>query len=205
MPTFGNHPALDNSGRQLSQLSHALARVDPSRELARWFDNAPHDGDNAPRSHRVTGDAMPKPNPQDAELLLKLYELRRDPEMRRARAFILSEFNVTDWEEIRPQWMTGNDLDRHIRMVSSYWEMVAAFVNRGMVDEDLFFDTHGEALVVWNRLKAIVPAARKQIRPTWLWNLERLARRQEQWRQRSYKTAAKVIEAGSKLKPAKRS
>ena len=148
---------------------------------------------------------MPKPNPQDAELLLKLYELRRDPEMRRARAFILSEFNVTDWEEIRPQWMTGNDLDRHIRMVSSYWEMVAAFVNRGMVDEDLFFDTHGEALVVWNRLKAIVPAARKQIRPTWLWNLERLARRQEQWRQRSYKTAAKVIEAGSKLKPAKRS
>lgn len=148
---------------------------------------------------------MPKAKSQDAELILKLYELRRDPELRRARSFLLSEFQVSDWEEIRAQWMTGSDTDRYMRMATSYWEMVAAFVNRGLVDEDLFFDTHGEALVVWNRVKAIVPAARKQIRPTWLWNLERLARRQEQWRERSYKTAARVIEAGSKLRPTKRS
>jgi hypothetical protein len=142
---------------------------------------------------------MPKATAQDAELILKLYELRRDPEMRRARSFLLSEFNATDWEEIRPHWMTGSELDRHIRMATSYWEMVAAFVNRGLLDEDLFFDTHGEALVVWNRVKAIVPAARKQIRPTWLWNLERLARRQQAWRERSFKTASAVIERGSKL------
>jgi len=148
---------------------------------------------------------MPKPTQQDADLILKLYELRRDPEMRRARSYLLSEFAITDWEEIRPHWMTGSDTDRHIRMATSYWEMVAAFVNRGLIDEDLFFDTHGEALVVWNRVKAIVPEARKHIRPTWLWNLERLARRQEQWRQRSFKTAAKVIEAGSKLRAAKKS
>lgn len=148
---------------------------------------------------------MPKPTQRDAELILKLYELRRDPELRRARAFVLTEFSATDWEEIRSQWMTGSDVDRHVRMVTSYWEMVAAFVNRGLLDENLFFDTHGEALVVWNRVKAIVPGGRKQLRPTWLWNLERLARRQEQWRQRSYKGAERVIEAGSKLRPAKRS
>jgi hypothetical protein len=142
---------------------------------------------------------MPKATAQDAELILKLYELRRDPEMRRARSFLLSEFTATDWEEIRPHWMTGSDLDRHIRMATSYWEMVAAFVNRGLLDEDLFFDTHGEALVIWNRVKAIVPAARKQIRPTWLWNLERLARRQQAWRERTFKSAAQVIERGSKL------
>ena len=44
---------------------------------------------------------MPKATPQDAELILKLYELRRDPEMRRARSFLLSEFNETDWEALR--------------------------------------------------------------------------------------------------------
>ena len=148
---------------------------------------------------------MPKATQRDAELILKLYELRRDPELRRARSFVLTEFAATDWEEIRAQWMTGSDLDRHIRMVTSYWEMVAAFVNRGLLEEDLFFDTHGEALVVWNRVKAIVPGGRKQIRPTWLWNLERLARRQEQWRQRSFKGAERVIEAGSKLRPPRRS
>jgi hypothetical protein len=96
--------------------------------------------------------------------------------------------------------MTGSDLDRHIRMATSYWEMVAAFVNRGLLDEDLFFDTHGEALVVWNKVKAIVPGGRKHIRPTWLWNLERLARRQQAWRERSYKTAERVIEEGSRLR-----
>jgi hypothetical protein len=141
---------------------------------------------------------MPKPTAQDAELILKLYELRRDPEMRRARSYLLSEFAITDWEEIRPHWMTGSEVDRHIRMATSYWEMVAAFVNRGLIDEDLFFDTHGEALVIWNRVKAIVPGGRKQIRPTWLWNLERMARRQQAWRERSYATAKKVIESGSK-------
>lgn len=148
---------------------------------------------------------MPKPTPHDADLILKLYELRRDPELRRARAFILTEFAAKDWDEVRAQWMTGSEVDRHVRMVTSYWEMVAAFVNRGLLDEDLFFDTHGEALVVWNRVKAIVPGGRKQLRPTWLWNLERLARRQEQWRQRSYTGVERVIEAGSRLRPAKRS
>jgi hypothetical protein len=142
---------------------------------------------------------VPKATPQDAELILKLYELRRDPEMRRARSFLLSEFNETDWEALRPHWMTGSELDRHIRMATSYWEMAAAFVNRGLINEDLFFDTHGEALVIWNKVKAIVPGARKQIRPTWLWNLERMARRQQAWRERSFKDAARVIESESKL------
>ena len=143
---------------------------------------------------------MPQPTAQDAQLILKLYELRRDPEMRRARSFVLHEFSITDWEEVRPHWMTGSDLDRHLRMATSFWEMVAAFVNRGLIDEDLFFDTHGEGLVVWNKVKPIVAGGRKQIRPTWLWNLERMARRQTAWRERTYTTAAKVIEAGSALR-----
>lgn len=142
---------------------------------------------------------MPKPVPHDAELLLRLYEIRRDPEMRRARAFMMSEYSAASWDEIRPHYLTGNELDRHFRMVTSYWEMVAAFVNRGLLDQDLFFDTHGEALLVWNKVKAVVPEGRKHIRPTWLWNLERMARRQQTWRERSFPTAKRVIEAGSRL------
>ena len=143
---------------------------------------------------------MPKPAPHDAELLLKLYEIRRDPEMRRARAFMMSEYAATSWDEIRPHYLTGNELDRHFRMVTSYWEMVAAFVNRSLLDEDLFFDTHGEGLLIWNKVKAVVREGRKHIRPTWLWNLERMARRQQAWRERTYPTAKRVIEAGSKLR-----
>lgn len=143
---------------------------------------------------------MAKATQRDVEIILKLYEMRRDPEMRRARTFLLSEFAVTSWEEIRPHYMTGDELDRHFRMATSYWEMVASFVNRGLIDEDLFFDTNGEGLVIWNKVKAVIAGARAQIRPTYLWNLERMARRQQAWRERTYAGAKRVIEAGSRLK-----
>lgn len=142
---------------------------------------------------------MAEPTQEDARLLLRLFDMRRDPEMRRARSFMMSEFNLTSWDQLRPHYLTGDELDRHFRMVTSYWEMVAAFVNQGLLNEDLFFDTHGEGLLIWNKIKALMPEAREHVRPTYLWNLERMARRQQEWRERTYPTASKVIEAGSKL------
>ncbi|TMQ49142.1 MAG: hypothetical protein E6K71_05930 [Candidatus Eisenbacteria bacterium] len=142
---------------------------------------------------------MPRPTSDDVQLILRLYELRRDPELRRARAFMLSEFNPKSWEEIRPHYLTGDEVDRHFRMATSYWEMVAAFVNRGLLDEDLFFDTHGEDMVVWKKVEPIIDGGRKHIRPTWLWNLERMARRHLAWRERTYQSANTIIKAGSRL------
>jgi hypothetical protein len=158
-------------------------------------------------------EAMAKPTQHDVEILLKLYEMRREPEMRRARTYLLTEFNAASWDELRAHYMTGDEVDRHFRMATSYWEMVASFVNRGLLNEELLFDTHGEGLVIWNKVRPVVAGARAQIRPTYLWNLERMARRQQAWRERSYRDAKRVIEAGSKLggraratvpKPAKR-
>ena len=95
-------------------------------------------------------------------------------------------------------------MDRHFRMVTSYWEMVASFVNRGIVDEELFFDTHGEDIVVWRKIAPIVEGARGHIRPTWAWNLERLAKRHQAWRDASYTTVERVIAEGSVLRGGKR-
>ena len=142
---------------------------------------------------------MPRPTAKDAELILRLFEMRREPEMRRARAFMISEFSAKSWNEIRQHYLTGSDVDRHFRMVVTYWDMVAAFVNRGILNEDLFFDTHGEDLVIWGKIAPLIGDARKQTRPTYLWNLERMVRRHLAWRERGYATAAKVIESGSKL------
>jgi hypothetical protein len=140
---------------------------------------------------------MPKPTVEQAELMMRLFEMRRDPEMRRARAYLSHEFQAKTWDEVG--YMTGTDPDRYFRMVTSYWEMVAAIVNRGIIDEDLFFDTQGEGLFVWTRVRHLVSDGRKHFRPTWLWNLERMARRQQAWRERTYPTAERVIEEGSKL------
>jgi hypothetical protein len=147
---------------------------------------------------------MARANASDADLLLRLYELRREPELRAARAYMLTEFKAASWEELRPHYLSGNEIDRYFRMTTSYWEIVAGFVNRGLIDEELFFDTHGEDLVVWNKVKGLLAGARKQIRPTFLWNLERMARRHQAWRERSFPTAAKVIEAGSVLRGPKK-
>jgi hypothetical protein len=142
---------------------------------------------------------MSKPSPADADLVLRLYEMRREPELRKARHWFLSEFKAASWEEVGSVYLSGSDADRHYRMVTSYWEMVASMVNRGVLNEDLYFDTTGEHVVVWNRIKEIVPGARAKIRPTYLWNLEQLVRRHLEWRERTYATAAETIEGGSRL------
>ena len=140
---------------------------------------------------------MPKPTIDQADLMLRLYEMRRDPEMRRARAYVMHEFAARSWDEMG--YMSGTDPDRYFRMVTSYWEMVAGIVNQGLIDEELFFDSQGEGLFVWTRVRAVIPEARQKFRPTYLWNLERMARRQQAWRERTYPTAERVIEEGSKL------
>ena len=145
---------------------------------------------------------MSKSNVEQAELMLRLFEMRRETEMRRARHYVMHEFKPTSWDEVH--YLSGEDGDRWFRMVTSYWEMVASMVNRGLVDEDLFFDTQGEGLFVWLRVKDVVPEGRKHIRPTWLWNLAQMAIRQQAWRERSYVGVDRAIAKGGKLKDSKK-
>jgi hypothetical protein len=127
---------------------------------------------------------MGKPDKDDADVLLKLYELRREPELRKAREWFGREYSPEAWEKTKAVFGTGTDEDRYIRMVTSYWDMVAAFVNNGILNEDLFFQTNGENLFVWNKAKTWVSgrrAATKQ--PYYLWNLEKLCERHQAYRE----------------------
>ena len=82
----------------------------------------------------------------DAEIILKLYELRREEVMRRARAWMSDEF----WPETAEEFfaVADNPKDEHnawFRQVSSYWEMAAAMVLHGALSADLFVDCNGES------------------------------------------------------------
>jgi hypothetical protein len=125
---------------------------------------------------------MRKPTQADAELLLHLYEMRRDPELRRGRQWFLSEFEPGDWSEIKPRYLKFSDEDRWFRMTVSYWEMVGAIVNRGLLDAELFFDHTGEAVVTWERCKPWIAGARAAIRPTYLLQFERMVAAQLAYR-----------------------
>jgi hypothetical protein len=115
-----------------------------------------------------------KPTHADAELLLHLYEIRRDPELRRARQWFLTDFKPASWDEIKSSYLSHTDEDRWFRMTISYWEMVATLVNRGVLHDELFFEHTGEEVIAWERCKPWIEGARKAIRPTYLHNFEKL-------------------------------
>jgi inorganic triphosphatase YgiF len=118
---------------------------------------------------------MRKPSHADAELLLHLYEIRRDPELRRARQWFLTEFQPgKGWAEIKIRYLSHNDEDRWFRMTLSYWEMVGTLVNRGVLHPDLFFDHTGEDIVTWERCKSWIAEARADIRPTYQYQFEKM-------------------------------
>ena len=113
---------------------------------------------------------------QDAALILRLYELRRDDLLRRARRWYFTEFNPQSGEDIAKMLVSGHDESAYYRMITSYWDMAASFVNNGAIDEKMFLDANGEHMVVFAKLEPYIEQLRDVIkRPDYLRNLETLA------------------------------
>jgi hypothetical protein len=114
------------------------------------------------------------PTYEDAALVLRLYELRRDDKLRAAREWFRAKFFPTTFEEVKAVATGAGIENTHYRMVTTYWEMAASFVARGILHPELFFDSGGEALFVWAKLGEFVPALRQEYQsPRLLGNLER--------------------------------
>lgn len=119
---------------------------------------------------------------EQVDTLLKLYDLRREPKLRQARDWFVRNFQL---ESLEQRATLTPEQDANFRMVAGYWDMVANIVRRGMVDEDLFFETTGEFWVVWDRLKPLSAEYRKAAKDPHVWeNLEKIAVRYEVWRER---------------------
>ena len=132
---------------------------------------------------------MRKPTHADAELLLRLYEIRREPELRKARRWFLTDFKPAGWDEIKQRYLSHTDEDRYFRMTVSYWEMVATLVNRGVLHPELFFDHTGEDIPTWERCRAWIGGARADVRPTYLHQFERLVEDHLAFRERLNRAA----------------
>ena len=92
--------------------------------------------------------------PADAEIVLKLYELRREETMRKARNFVGMEFQPKTFDEFRAVGAArGTDQNAYWRQVLSYWEMAISLVLRGAVDADLFVDTNGECIFLYAKFR----------------------------------------------------
>jgi hypothetical protein len=113
--------------------------------------------------------------PQDADLILKLYDLRREATMREARNWMFT-FNPTSAQDVVDTLL--GEHSGHYRMVISYWEMAAAMVNNGSIDEKLFNETNGEHLFVYSKVQPVIEEIRTMFgSPEFLSNLEALVKR----------------------------
>jgi len=112
---------------------------------------------------------------EDANLILKLYDLRREATMREARNWMFT-FNPTSVQDVIEVLL--GEHSGHYRMVISYWDMAAAMVNNGAIDEQLFNDTNGEHLFVYSKIQPVIEEVRAMFgNPDFLRNLETLVKR----------------------------
>jgi len=112
---------------------------------------------------------------QDVALILKLYELRREEGIRRARKWYFTEFDPQNAEDIVKVFTSGHDSSAYYRMITSYWEMAASFVNNGGIDEKMFLDANGEHVGVYSKIEPFIGDVRKTIGlPDYLRQLETL-------------------------------
>src|SRR5947207_10042535 len=109
---------------------------------------------------------------EEAQLILKLYELRREETMRKARDWYVLEFNPQSIADITNAMFSEHS--GHFRMVISYWDMAAALVNNGAIGIDLFNETNGEHFSVFSKIEPFLAEMRAGFRPEFLANLEKL-------------------------------
>jgi hypothetical protein len=112
---------------------------------------------------------------EDADLILKLYDLRREATMREARNWLFT-FNPTSVQDVIEVLL--GEHSGHYRMVISYWDMAAAMVNNGAIDEKLFNETNGEHLFVYSKIQPVLEDIRTMFgNPDFLRNLQTLVER----------------------------
>jgi len=110
---------------------------------------------------------------ESADLILKLYDLRREKKMRKARNWIFG-YNPTSVEE-HMKTMMDEEVGGYLRMVVSYWDMAATMVNQGAIDAELFNQTNGEHIMVFAKIQPILADMRKMWEmPDMLSNLEKV-------------------------------
>ena len=126
------------------------------------------------------------PDHHDADILLKLYELRRESEMRKARDWATQEFRPSSAAEVlyilrEP----GSDHNRWLRQFITYYEMVGSLVHRGILDRDLLEDSVGEYIGIYVMLKPFLKELREALGiPSFMTNMERLVEESQRGRER---------------------
>jgi hypothetical protein len=139
---------------------------------------------------------------EQAELILKLYELRRETVMREARSYIGGEFLPGSADELFEIVSTGGKHSSFVLQVYGYWDMVAAFVSHGALDATLVYDTCQEMYFQYAKIQPYLREFRKAMNlPEWMISIERLIEGSKAGRGRlaTMKKSLAAMGAGSEM------
>ena len=103
-----------------------------------------------------------KPTAEDAQIIMKLYDLRREAEMRKARHWYGGWWPASADEVMQVVNAFGTQENAWFRQVNGYWDMAASFVLRGVLNEDLFWDSNGEMWFMLAKLQPFLKEVRQK-------------------------------------------
>src|SRR5262249_5475730 len=122
---------------------------------------------------------------RQAELILKLYELRREAVMREARSYVGGEFMPQSADELFDIVAGGSTQSGVVLQVYGYWDMVAAFVLNGALDAQLVYDTCQEMYFQYAKIQPYLAGFRDKMNlPEFLASIQRVIEESEAGRQR---------------------
>jgi hypothetical protein len=115
----------------------------------------------------IPEECMPKkPTVADAQLIVQLYDLRREAEMRKARSWWAGEFFPQSADDfLKVAWAMGTQENNWLRQVGGYWGMVTSFVNNGVLNEQLFLAPgfSGELFLIYAKIHPFMKDLRQKL------------------------------------------
>lgn len=146
-----------------------------------------------------------KATPKDADLILKLYDLRREPTMRKARDFMAAQFWPQNYGEFKAVLFAfGTEQNAWLRQVWTYWDMAAALALHGAINEDLFFKCNGEPYFYYAKFKSFIEQTRKDLNtPEFMAHIEELANKTPEARERVKRLEARIQARAAQIAAAK--
>ncbi len=127
---------------------------------------------------------MPKmPSRDDANLILRLFELRREDRMRKARSWFVASFTFQTIEAFETACPPSSEENVSTRMVLTYWDMAGSFLNSEVLDRELFYRSGNELLFTYLRIAGLIPALRERYEdPTIYSELEQAGEAMAEWK-----------------------
>ena len=141
----------------------------------------------------------------DADLCMKLYDLRREPEMRKARDFVNFQFQPEDIDDVLKLVMAmGTKENAWARQVFSFWENAASLVLNEIVHPGLFFTWNGEMVFVYAKFKPFLKELRQQLdNPTFMAGVEKVVNSSPEARKRVEVIQKRMAKMAGKAQTAK--